>query len=92
MSDYRDAARRIIAKLGRDRASELLELLDHPDLGALVRDEPRSAADQASILNALQLMSDMHAAFDETSWSNEETTISGGRLAEALRRELDSAQ
>lgn len=88
MSDHRDAARRIVADLGRGRAAELLELFDHPDLGALIRDDPRNAADEARVLNALQLVSDMHIALDEISWTDE-TMIRDEKLAEALRRDLE---
>ncbi len=88
-NDYREAARRIISDLGRGRASELLELLDNPDVGALIKDELRSALDEARVLNALQLMSDVHEALDEISWKPQEV-ISGGQLAQALRLELDS--
>jgi hypothetical protein len=62
------------------------------ELNALMKDEPRSASDEARVLNALQLMSDIHTALDEISWTNQETMISGGKLAEALRRELDSGR
>jgi hypothetical protein len=90
MDDHQESARRIIAKVGRDRAEAIIDLLEHGVPSTIKQIHGRhDDAELARVLPLLQAVADCTGEISPLElidgWE-----INRQRFATALRAELDS--